>query len=92
MKGLPDKPNLTPDEIGAFLKVSAKAVKNWAKEGKYFDPYKVIKLPGGGMRFPHEEVVKAITLMQAAEFKDVELEEGPAPHKRGRHVRSRGVR
>ena len=92
MNGLPDKANLRPEEVAEFLDVSRSTVYSWAKEGKVFDRDKIIKMPNGSIRFPREEVLRAIEKLQNMPFKDEEngLPEQTAKKKVRRTI-SKGV-
>lgn len=90
MDGLPDKPNLRTDEVAEFFDVSSKTVLRWAKEGKLFNPSKILKLDGGHLRFPRKEVINAVRLMSERAFKDVDSES--CTNKKGARSKPRGVR
>lgn len=90
MDGLPDKPNLRTDEVAEFFDVSPKTVLRWAKEGKFFDPNKILKLDGGNLRFPRTEVISAVKVMSERAFKDVDPDKNIS--KVGGRSKSRGVR
>ena len=92
MKGLPDKPNLRPDEVAEFFDTSVKNLKRWIKDGKYFDPSRILKFDGGGLRFPREEVIRVYEFLCNRDFEDVEYKEKPKGKKTKRTVRSTGVK
>ncbi|MFQ5736617.1 MAG: hypothetical protein ACE5GY_07110 [Thermodesulfobacteriota bacterium] len=67
--------DLTLEEVGACFRRSAKTIRRWVEEGKYFNHDEIMKFDDGSLLITRAEVERVIRELRARELEDARTPE-----------------